>query len=202
VDGFQFVSSIVASLAWPVAVVVIVIVLRKSIAGVLDGPVKSLKVGPGGVELEKWDRVATEVRGEVGAPPTEGEAVGPVRVTEAGPPPLPEPAFGLREELQTVAEAAPRAAVVEAFGRVEGQLRSMVGRVDANASLKMGGRALARVGLEQSVINEETFNAIDGLSVMRNLAAHGTDDLDPARALEYLDLADAVLYAMRNTPRP
>ncbi len=200
-DGLQFVSSIVASLAWPAAVVIIVIVLRKSIAGVLDGPVKSLKVGPGGVELEKWDRAAAEVRSEVGPPPAPGEEIGPVRVTEAGPPPEPEPAFGLREELQSVAEAAPRAAVVEAFGRIERQLRSMVGLVVANAPLTMGGRALARLALEHGVINDETFKAIDGLSVMRNLAAHGADDLDATRALEYLDLADAVLYAMRNQPR-
>jgi hypothetical protein len=174
-----------------------VIVLRRSIAGVLDGPVKSLKVGPGGVELEKWDRAAAEVRNEVGPPSPGDQEIGPVRVTEAGPP-EPEAVLGLREELQTVAETAPRAAVVEAFSRVERQLRSMVGRVVANAQLNMGGRALARLALASGVINEETFNAVDGLSVMRNLAAHGTDDLDPARALEYLDLADAVLYAMRN----
>jgi hypothetical protein len=128
VDGLQFVSSIVASLAWPAAVVIIVVVLRRSIAGVLDGPVKLLKVGPGGVELEKWDRAAAEVRSEVGTPPAPGEEIGPVRVTEAGPAPEPEPAFGLREELQTIAEAAPRAAVVEAFGRIERQLRSMSAR--------------------------------------------------------------------------
>jgi uncharacterized protein YutE (UPF0331/DUF86 family) len=65
----------------------------------------------------------------------------------------------------------------------------------------MGGRSLARLALDHGVINEETFKAIDGLSVMRNLAAHGADDLDTTRALEYLDLADAVLYAMRNQPR-
>lgn len=198
-DGLQFVSSIVASLAWPLVILVIVIVLRRSISRLLDGPIKSFRFGPAGVELEKWDRAAADVRSEV-THPASGDRTGSVRDSEAGPLAEPKPAFGLREELQSVAEAAPRAAVVEAFSRVEVQLRSMVDQGIAKAPSKTGGRALAHLALSEGVINEDTFNAIDGLSVMRNLAAHGTDDLDVSRALDFLDLADAVLYTMRNQP--
>jgi hypothetical protein len=48
-------------------------------------------------------------------------------------------------------------------------------------------------------ISEEALNAINGLSVLRNLATHGqVPDLNPTRALEFVHLADAVLFALAN----
>jgi hypothetical protein len=43
-----------------------------------------------------------------------------------------------------------------------------------------------------------TLNSIDGLAVLRNLAAHGrSDGTSTERARDYVSLADAVLYALR-----
>jgi hypothetical protein len=48
------------------------------------------------------------------------------------------------------------------------------------------------------LISEETFRAVGGLAVLRELAAHGHDDTISAdRARDYLVLADAVLYALQ-----
>jgi hypothetical protein len=47
------------------------------------------------------------------------------------------------------------------------------------------------------LITAETQDAIEGLSVMRNLAAHGKqDDLSPQRAHEFVALSQGVLYAI------
>jgi hypothetical protein len=41
-------------------------------------------------------------------------------------------------------------------------------------------------------------NAIEGISVMRNLAAHGSArEISSEQAMEYLALVDAVLYALK-----
>jgi hypothetical protein len=41
--------------------------------------------------------------------------------------------------------------------------------------------------------------AIEGATVLRNLAAHGpADELDGAKALDYLVLADGILYAIES----
>lgn len=56
---------------------------------------------------------------------------------------------------------------------------------------------LASVAFKSSLIGESTLQAALGLGVLRNLAVHGSEeDLDATRALEFLKLADAVLYSL------
>lgn len=65
----------------------------------------------------------------------------------------------------------------------------------------VGGRALARLARDQGLISDETLTAVDGLSVLRNLAAHSsTDEIGAERAHDYLALADAVLFALKAKP--
>lgn len=60
---------------------------------------------------------------------------------------------------------------------------------------------LARRALEAGIITPETVEAIQGVAVLRNLAAHGEQtDLSEARALDYLALIDGVLFAIRRGP--
>ena len=69
-------------------------------------------------------------------------------------------------------------------------------------SFSLGFLDLAIEAREVGLISAASLEAIEGLTVMRNLAAHGRaqEDLDAARAIEYLDLADAVLYGLRHRP--
>jgi hypothetical protein len=55
VDGLSFVAALVRSLAWPAAVVVAVVVLRRPLVRWLAVPPRRVKVGPGGVEAEWSD---------------------------------------------------------------------------------------------------------------------------------------------------
>ena len=51
------------------------------------------------------------------------------------------------------------------------------------------------------LISDETLSAVEGLSVLRNLAVHGLGgEIGAQRARDYLALADAVLYALRAKP--
>ena len=61
---------------------------------------------------------------------------------------------------------------------------------------------LARLAHERGEISDATLQAIESLSILRNLAAHGrTEEVDRGKALDYLTLADATLYAIK-TWRP
>jgi hypothetical protein len=58
-------------------------------------------------------------------------------------------------------------------------------------------RKLAETAREKDLITAETEDAVEGLSVMRNLAAHGgQEDLSPQRAREFVALSQGVLYAI------
>jgi hypothetical protein len=100
--------------------------------------------------------------------------------------------------LDEVAEIAPAAAVVEAFGQVEAALRRLLDSHGIQGPNRGAGiRQLADLARSHQLITPETEQAIAGLTVLRNLAAHGeADDLSPQRAHEFVALSHAVLYAL------
>jgi hypothetical protein len=105
------------------------------------------------------------------------------------------------EELARLAEVSPRSAVLEAFARIEARLIALLDGADVESYRAVGGRALARLARDQGLISDETLTAVEGLAVLRNLAAHSpTDEIGAERARDYLALADAVLFALKATP--
>ena len=60
----------------------------------------------------------------------------------------------------------------------------------------LGGRALARTARQRELISDETLAAIEGLSVLRDLTAHGNGDIGVDRAREYLALASGLLMSV------
>lgn len=186
-NWMSFVSSLVQSLAWPAGTVGVVLLLRQPIGELLSHGIRRLKAGP--VEVE-FDREATEVRQEVRRIP---------EVAAAEPRLAP---VSLTDELTSLAEVSPRSAVLEGFARIEERLYKLVDGAGVEKAGGVHGNALAKLAFDQALISEETRSAVQGLSVLRNLAAHGSlhDDIGTDRANDYLAMADAVLYAMRDKP--
>lgn len=199
----EFVAALVDSLAWPVVVLVIVWLLRSQIRGVLKGagPLRRVKAGPGGVEAE-WDRKLSEVGLEAleAMRETRTEAIeesGAKRELPPGRPAVEAARVLLAEELAEEAMISPRAAVLEAFSRVDRQLRSRVAAALGDPSIitRWPTRRVLEVGASQGIISREAVEIIEGLTVLRNLAAHTPGDklrLDAERALDYAATADRV----------
>lgn len=105
---------------------------------------------------------------------------------------------GAAGRLDEIAEVSPTGAIVETFGQIESSLRSVLGEQGIEAlDRPWSVRRLAEVAREHGLITAETQDAIEGLSVMRNLAAHGgQEDISPQRAHEFIALAQGVLYAI------
>lgn len=178
-SGFELLAALVGSLAWPLVVLVVAILFRRQLAALLARPFAHLKAGP--LEI-KWDREITEVKAELESPPP-----------PAGRPGHEGPA---ESDLTDLARTDPTAAVMKAFIRVEKQLRALLAGAGIEAG-RVHAKALARQALEAKLIKPETMRAVEGLTVLRNLAAHGqAEDLSEGRALEYLTVADAVSYAL------
>ena len=185
----QFIASLVGSLVWPIAVVAIAVIFRAQIRQLLTRPVSGVRVGP--FEM-KWDLERVEVAASVGPQP--------MAPTQSGS--KPEPA--VVEVLADTVTTSPIGAVLEAHAAIERELRVLVADEipDSNVS-RMSMRQLLRLALDHGIITPETFNAVDGITIMRNLAAHGQpNEVTPERARDYLTLADAVLYTFRQKSTP
>ena len=183
----SFVASLIQSAAWPLAVFALVYLLRKPLAEAVSQRLLRLKAGP--LEAE-FDREAVAVREEVRQIP-EVAAVEP----RDGP-------VSLADELAPLILISPASAVMQAFMRIEQRLVELLesaGQYDT----KRPFFELAMMASRSDLINPETLKAIDGLRSLRNLVAHGTrDEIGVDRAREFVALADAVLYAMRDKPLP
>lgn len=196
-DWQQFIASLIGSLAWPTAVLVLAWMFRSSLGRLLSGDIKRWKAGPAGVEVEYWEKAIAEARQELAQDRalTPGEVAAP----EEGP-------REFRDEMTELAAISPRSAVMESFRRVELQLRSMLELGGVEQVRPTGARMMAETALQRGLITAATVDAIRGMSTLRNLAAHGHDDseIDLVRALEFIDLAEAVLFALEHSspPRP
>lgn len=181
-DWLTFISSLVGSLAWPLTAIGIAWFFRKAIKETLARPLRRVKAGP--FEAE-WEAKVVEALVDVAESPETG-----------APPPDREL---LSQRLRTFAEQLPAAAVMAAYAEIEEALRrklALAGKVDADRR-PMSARQMAVIADEHGIISRQTASAIEGATVLRNLAAHGrASEIDQGKALDFLTLADAILYAI------
>jgi hypothetical protein len=138
-----------------------------------------------------WETTGAKVRARVLPKPGQATASEPRNSTELSE------LFDSKDDPSTI--------VLAAFDQVDYVLRDLAHNyVGANIS---PGVPVAPLAVDQGLITPATAEALDGLRVMRNLAAHGSGDVDEAKAREFVALADAVLYSIKrdakqSTKRP
>lgn len=177
-DTRQFIASLVNSLAWPAVLVVLLFLFRQRITELFEQLPKRLKAGP--LEVE-WDRAVAVTATGLVAPRQERAEL---TLTDD------------LADLAPLTAAAPRAAVLDAAARVEAALRARFESSDAEVPPSHGLRNLARRARDAGLVEADTARSIEGLGVMRDLAAHARDDVTPERAREFLTLAGAVIYQL------
>lgn len=182
-DWLTFIASLVGSLAWPLAMLVVAVLFRQAIQTTLARPLRRFRAGP--FEAE-WDEKVAQALVDVAESPETGEAPPPDRRL-------------VSDRLRAVTQQSPRAAVMAAYAEIEEALRrrlTIAGFVEGEGR-PMSARQLASVAEERGLISRQTADAIRGATVLRNLAAHGPEaEIDQHKALDFLTLADAILYAV------
>jgi hypothetical protein len=172
-----FIAAVIQAVAWPLVVVIVALVFRAELRGLLRGPLQRLKVGP--LEAE-WNRVLAALDTEIGSPtPTRSQ---------------PDKGFA---ELQGLAEKDPDRAVFEAHERIVKRLQEMTGQEIGEPPLAATAASLARVAADRGRIAPATLRAIEGITLLRNLAAHGgPGSVTPERAAEYVAYAEMILWVL------
>jgi hypothetical protein len=175
-DGYQFIASIIGSLAWPVLLLIVFLVMRGRIAGLLNF-LKEAEL-PWGVKFT-FDRALANATAQA-------ELIAPeVQQVDM----LPE------RDFVAFATDHPEAAVMESFREIEQTLWEMV-RFLALPTKGRDNDSVLHELVRLGYIDDNTVKLFESLRDARNAAVHPGKSvrLSPTEALRYHD-ATRVLYA-------
>jgi hypothetical protein len=180
-DVLAFIASVIQSLAWPAAIVLIVFMFRQSLAKLIPG-LQRLKYKD--IQLE-FGRQLEEVKQELGPSPAPPGLPGPV----PEPPRLPEPK-GTTRYYRSLAEVSPRAAILEAWLGFELAANAAVESLQpSNKGRPLSMPRLFSVLSEAELLTSAEVDALTRLRALRNQVVHGPEpDLSVDVIAEYTSL--------------
>ncbi|MBK7674222.1 MAG: hypothetical protein IPJ27_05345 [Candidatus Accumulibacter sp.] len=191
-DFLTFLATIVGSLAWPVSLLMALLMLRRPITELLPSlrrlRYKELEVDFG-KELEKIEAVMDTVEEK-----TQHKGELPVEVQ---PEPLPKTRTEL---LEKIANLSPNAAILESWRNVERTL-----------DFYFSSRGIERPRSGQTILGQldydpnfprQLVSAYQELRLLRNRAAHDRENLTAEHAKEFSGLADRLTFALIQAAHP
>jgi len=182
VDVLTFVSKLAETLAWPAVVLIVVSLLRKEVSALL-AIVKKVKAGP--VEAE-FEREINELKSVADAelPAVERQAS----------------ATSGQNELEQLAQINPRAAIIEAWRRLELAARSALSRLGISMNWRDAASPLAhaRSLAKNALLSQEELVLFNDLRNLRNMSVHA-ENFSPTleAALSYIEVAFRVQQTLR-----
>lgn len=182
-DWMTFVSSLVGSIAWPVAAFAIAFLFRSQIRKLLDR-LRKLSLGENSVDFaEQLD---------------DAEVIAEQAVVDV-PPAEPGPVAEDEQKLKML-KLSPSVVVLNEFRAVERKVNKMARTLYADDSSEPFGRKLSfrtsvRLLKQHGQISEATANLLGELFVLRNSAAH-TEEISTSEAVRFLQLVNEAHRAL------
>ncbi len=189
----EFIASVVGSLAWPLVVVVAVIVLRAQLRDMVGGITKlrfkylELDFGRGLKEVEKLAKAIDETQ-------TSPEL---------------DAAVVLKDSFHTIAEAErlaadfPEAAITLAWSAVEGELVEAPARLGIKPDWPTFSSVAEQLH-ETAFINDATYDVFKRMQKLRNMAVHGfgSGRITSDEAREFVVLTRDIVKKLRGLKVP
>nr|WP_218681063.1 hypothetical protein [Rhodococcus qingshengii] len=195
--GYEFLASLVGSLAWPVVVLIVLIVGRKKVsqaATALIGKIPVIRELQAGMVSAKFAEEARELKEDAeiteapaGVSVIDSESV--LDITSGTVPDIVEPESMTRlESAQRLLTVDPWAAVISGWTEVEYAIRDYYERVTQQPAPKRGAiDLLRRIGREDSDLDSHLLDLIMKLSRMKSDLLHErTSPVPVAAAQDYL----------------
>jgi hypothetical protein len=177
-DALTFVSKLVEALAWPAVVVSVLLIVRKELPAIARS-LRKLKFKDVEVEFgEAAKAVAAETKQAVPPPKPDVKVLGDTQDSATA-------------RLEAIAELSPRAAILEAWLRVEAAAADLI-RKQGSASLSSTpGPLRLREGLQRAeVLTPPQVSAFESLRRLRNEAVHTPDaEFTPPAVTNYIKAA-------------
>lgn len=189
-DWLTFISKIMESLAWPIAVIIMVIILRLPLAQLVS-LLRKLKYK--GLELdfaEKLEKVETEAeRADLPRP----VSIHPEKMIA-----------GInadsRISIRQLAITSPRAAIGEIWRQLESAISDALERKGiALPTQPRRLQTLLQLAQKKEILPPQIIPLIVDLRGLRNQAVHEREfNLDVDQALEYIDLSERVILSLQS----
>lgn len=103
-------------------------------------------------------------------------------------------------ELVDLAQTQPLEAIVKAHGEVRASLAKLIEEDGATVEPDMSLMRLAHAASNHGLISPDSFRAVEGMNVMRNMAVHDQIPTTPERAVDFVRLTEATLYPIESPP--
>lgn len=196
-DARQLIESLVSSLAWPVAIVVIALSFRPLLVQWFRPrwPESSAALAPL-AEPQDPSAAFASILWKASGEMVEAGIVVPAEATHADL---------HKEEMERLFALSPSALVVEAHDLLHRTIRRLVLRPNDPAvlagSVEANTMALARAARTRQLIDGPTLAAIEELTYLRGLATNrGGGEVNVDVALEYASRIQAVVYRLEHPP--
>lgn len=200
----QFVSSLIASLAWPVAAVAIVFLFRESLASRFAS-LLSLTL-PGGVEakfsekLTSVEQAVTDAAEMNSAEPQHGVELAPdihAAQPEHAYPPM-QAGFVSPPPDSRALKANPTGVVMEGWKLLEAALRAMHLKYLGPTARELHSDVILKELSQREFLSKDEVKTLKNMFGMRNLAAHSTEPISPESASAFADLAERLAHTIAN----
>jgi hypothetical protein len=163
----DFVASLVGSLAWPLAAIIIALLFRMQIAGLLNK-----------IRRLTWGDKALDFAGTLDKLETASRDVGPAEADATKPSHLPD------ERFQNLLRISPSAAILDAWRPVEQTLRQVGARKDYDPRILQSPTQIMKKLTEEGAITTPVYEMLRDLQRLRNVAAHQRE-VHPTDALRF-----------------
>ncbi|MET7143146.1 hypothetical protein M3S04_16045 [Xanthomonas sp. PPL139] len=164
-DTLSFIAELIKSLAWPLAVVVVILLFRSEITALL----KTMKRGKVGMAEVEFERDVLKLESSAQALPSTKSP----------------------DNAALIATQNPRGAVLDSWLRLEEQIISLAMRKGlTNATARRYPRGSIDALMKSGLITSSDRSIIDSMRELRNLAAHDPDfSPNPDSVVSYLQFA-------------
>lgn len=184
-DGWQFTSSVIGSLAWPLAMLALGLLFREQVRTLLT-KMKTLK-GPGGIEASFTEQ-AKEVAAEAQRATIQRGLIAPREGT--GPE---EMTVATKQKLVEMLTEQPSAMILRAWEQIEVLMYRVLELADAKVPAGdlryRNQRALIEVLFRDGLISEGTANILHKLYNLRNHVIHNDFEPELEAAADYYKTA-------------
>ena len=178
-DWLQFISSIVGSIAWPVAIAIVALIFKKPLQDLL----------PRITDFELWGSKATFAK-ELKQAEEAADRI------EPQPGPRIESSITPDDPYLELAERFPEAAVIESYKTVEQYLSGI--STSATSERRSTPREIVQSLAREGRISRDVYNLFRRIMETRNAAVHSGDKtISSGEAIAYRDLCDTLVTALK-----